>query len=108
MDRCLPLGRKGFKERFLSISPNGTAEPLAAFDVNPSNFAISNSGSIAFVGDTTTQAPELWLSMAKARRTRYENQSKLGQRPVDQTGIPEYKSFDGTEIEGSLLNPPVM
>ena len=102
----LAVVQTGFKSSLYQISQNGTAEPLAPFAVNPLGFAISNSGTIAFVGDTTTQAPELWLATGKgpAERVTKINQS------WDNLGIikPEflkYRSFDGTEIEGSLLKP---
>ncbi len=64
------------------------------------------SGEIAFVAETTTQLPELWLRDAKgaAAQVTHLNDAWKVNAPI----APEfykYKSFDGLEIEASLLKP---
>ncbi|HZS45902.1 MAG TPA: S9 family peptidase [Blastocatellia bacterium] len=98
--------QNGFKSGFYEIFPNGAVEPMAAFEVNPSSFALSRSGVLAFVGQTTTDAPELRLSNGKGsaeKVTKFNDDWK--KIAVIKPEFLRYKSFDGTEIEGALLKP---
>ena len=76
-------------------------------DVNPSTFASSVSGILAFAGETTTRAPELWVkspnTRARAVTTFNEQWSAV---PVVAPEFVTYKSSDGVEIEAALLKPP--
>jgi len=102
----LALVQTGFKSGLYQISQGGTAEQLAATDVNPINFALSKSGMLAFVGDTTTDAPELWISNGKGAAEKVTKFNESWQRfAVMKPEFLRYKSFDGTEIEGALLKP---
>ena len=97
----------GFQSRFVGYREEGEKKemtsPLAA---HPGEFAVSSTGEIAFVGQTTTALPELWLRDAKgaARQVTHFNDSWKDYRLI----APEfykYKSFDGAEIEAALLKP---
>jgi len=103
----LALAQNGFVSTFYSISIAGQATALSSFDVHPGAFDLSQAGHLVFVGETSTQLPELWLSDLKGAPVR--RMTKFNQHGAELTfAEPEifrYKSFDGTEIEASLLKP---
>ncbi len=74
--------------------------------VNPTSWARAADGALVFAGDTTTQAPELWLKPASgpARPVTTLN-AQWSSRPVVAPEFVKYRSFDGKEIEAALLKP---
>ncbi len=97
---------KGFTDVFYTISSDGRAKQRKPFDVHPAGVFSVHSKSIAFTGQTTIRAPEVWLSRhpGKAKRiTRFN--AAWDTLHVIQPEIISYPSFDGTQIEASLLKP---
>jgi len=97
----------GFHTKFVGYREEGTKrEMTGALPANPGEFTVAPTGEIAFVGQTTTTMPELWLRDSKgvARQATHFNDSWKDYRLI----APEfykYKSFDGLEIETALLKP---
>jgi dipeptidyl aminopeptidase/acylaminoacyl peptidase len=97
---------EGFRNRLSSYSASAERKDLRDLPVNPSEFAVSSSGEIAFFGQSATAPQELWLRTAngEARQITHLNEA------MKSSGLltPEfykYKSFDGLEIEAALLKP---
>jgi hypothetical protein len=55
------LVEEGFTSRLMHIAADGRAMSLGAMPLNPSAFDETVAGDVAFVGERTTQAPELWI-----------------------------------------------
>lgn len=96
----------GFKTALYSISPDGRATAVENATPNPHGFAISPSGMLAFVGESATEAPEIYLRGADspAERVTHLN-SSWDSIALAKPEFFHYKSFDGQQIEGSLLKP---
>ena len=98
----------GFRTKFVSYSAQGVEENPATFDANPRQFAVSDSGAVAFIGETATHLPELWIwnpGSAPEQVTEF-NTSFEKEYALQKPEVYKYKSFDGTEIEAALLKPP--
>jgi dipeptidyl aminopeptidase/acylaminoacyl peptidase len=102
----LAVVSSGFKKLFMWIAPDGQARAVGGWCVNPSDFAVAEDGNVAFVGESATQLPELYLwkgSPPPEKVTRFqEGWSKLA---LVQPELIQYRSFDGMQIEASLLKP---
>jgi len=102
----LGLVQNGFKTGFYGISQDGSARPapLPGQSANPSSFAAADSGAIAFVEQAAAKLPELWLYDGKnpAEKVSHFNEG-WDKISLIQPEFLRYKSFDGREIEGSLL-----
>ena len=97
---------RGFKSELSTISRGGRAAPMAALEVNPSTFARSKTGAIAFVGETATRAPELWLELPNAAAHAVTSlNASWSSIPLVTPEFVKYKSFDGQELEAALLLP---
>src|SRR5262249_56314853 len=98
----------GFTSTLVTIDRDGVVQTVAGLDVNPSAFAQSSTGALAYIGDTTLRAPELWLKMpnAAARPVTALN-AAWSSIPVAAPEFVKYKSADGIEIEAALLKPAV-
>ena len=97
---------RGFTSTLATIDQDGIAQSLAGFEVNPSAFARASTGAIAFAGETTTRAPELWLKVVNAAARPIT--SFNGAWSSIATAAPEfvkYKNGDDVEIEAALLKP---
>ena len=97
---------EGFHTRFVGFNSQGEKKESANLPVNPGAFAVAPSGEIAFVGETSTVAPELWLRDTKgeARQVSHVNDA-WKDRPLVAPEFYKFKSFDGREIEAALLKP---
>jgi dipeptidyl aminopeptidase/acylaminoacyl peptidase len=105
-DSLMVVDAYGFASGFAIIGRDGRVALLRRFAVNPSQFARSTAGAIAFVGETTTRAPELWLTSADGSArpvTRFN--SKWASTPIATPEFVKYKSADNVEIEAALLRP---
>jgi dipeptidyl aminopeptidase/acylaminoacyl peptidase len=104
--RLTVLAQFGFEYRLYDVSASGGAKPLAKLLQNPMSFAVSHSGTIAFVGETSTAAPELWVRKENGEAQKVSDFNKawagIALQPVH---IVRYKSFDGLEIEAGLYDP---
>ncbi len=103
----LALVETGFSSALYSIQPDGMATRLADPPVSPGAVAWSRSGAMAIVGQSTTDAPEVWVA---GRQGAFQRATHLNDKWKDVAVIkPElihYKSADGVEIEAALLKPP--
>jgi dipeptidyl aminopeptidase/acylaminoacyl peptidase len=100
------LAEVGFHTKLFAIALDGKAQPLESLPANARAFDFSDAGDFAFAGDTATSPSEVWL---KRRSTPAECVSEFNKSWRSVALVkPEfftYKSFDGIEIEGSLLVP---
>jgi dipeptidyl aminopeptidase/acylaminoacyl peptidase len=97
----------GFVDRLYTVSTVGRAAPVEGFSADPEAFEQSRSGEIAFVKESPSDPPELWISKedgSGARAITHLNAS-WSAVPRAKGQIIRYASFDGTLIEGELLRP---
>jgi dipeptidyl aminopeptidase/acylaminoacyl peptidase len=97
--------QQGFKSALAIVDTTGNAR-IESTDTNPSVYARSTTGAVAFVGDTTTRAPELYLKTGNATPRAVTSVNKIWETMA--SVAPEFitfKSFDGADIEASLLRP---
>ena len=97
----------GFRTKFIAFTAEGALKDVAAIPVNPNAFGVSDSGEVAFAGQTATTPQELWLWDQKSapRQISHLNDS-WKQYTLSAPEFYKYKSFDGLEIEAALLKPP--
>ena len=102
----LAVAQTGYRSQFCVISPDGKVAQIAAADVHPTSSFDTRGGLIAFVGESATDAPELWLSNGEGAAEKISRLNEnWSQVPLIRPEALRYKSFDGTEIEGLLLKP---
>ena len=98
--------QKGFRHDLESIRTSGLEPMFTDFKLNPNDFAIAPSGSLAVIAANSTTLPEVWLSTSGGalKQISHFNQewSKIPLQPVE---LIRYPSFDGTMIEGQLVKP---
>ena len=105
----LALAQNGFRTQFYRVTLDGKAAAQSEFKVNPGAFD-ATAQALAFVGETATNAPEVWLSIegaaqpAGAESVTHFNET-WKQIPLVKPEFLRYKSFDGTQIEAALLKP---
>ncbi|MBZ5557878.1 MAG: S9 family peptidase [Acidobacteriia bacterium] len=119
---------RGFASTLAIVDAGGRAQMIDNIGVNPSAFAVTRGREsseaandsrplIAYVGETATKAPEVWIKFADADLTsrRLTDSPAHAVTTVNQqwASIPvvapefvKYTSFDGVEIEAALLQPP--
>ena len=96
----------GFGSAFYEVTLDGKATKKASLPANPGDFALSPSGALVFVGQTTTAAPEVWLSSPGSKPQAVTTLNAAWKDvPLIAPEILKYKSFDGVEIEAALLRP---
>ena len=105
-DSLMVVTAYGFASGLAIVGRDGRVGVLRRFAVHPSQFARSTAGAIAFVGETTTRAPELWLKPADgAARSVTRFNDKWASTPIATPEFVKYKSADNVEIEAALLRP---
>ena len=97
---------EGFRSRMTTFSQAAERKDLPDLPANPSQFAVSSRGEIAFVGQTSFAPQELWLcdTQGQAHQVTHLNDS-FKQLGLIAPEFYKYKSFDGLEIEAALLRP---
>ena len=96
----------GFATLFHGVTLDGKPTPHGTLPVSPGDFALSPSGVLAFVGSSTTVAPEVWLAMPNAKPEAATTINAAWKDvPLVAPEILKYRSFDGVEIEAALLRP---
>ncbi len=104
--KFLAIAITGFTSTLFSVSEDGRSEPLKSIAVNPGRSFVGGSQTLAFVGETTTRAPELWLSNASGAAEQVTHFNRAWDSiPLAAPEIVSYPSFDGKEIEAALLKP---
>jgi dipeptidyl aminopeptidase/acylaminoacyl peptidase len=101
------VAEEGFKTRCFRLALDGHAEPLPATEVNPFGRVVRNeSGVVAFVGQTATDPPEVWLipNGGQPERVTHFNDS-FQKLDLVHPEFYRYVSFDKTEIEAALYRP---
>jgi dipeptidyl aminopeptidase/acylaminoacyl peptidase len=97
----------GFRTKFHSYTAQGVQIDAGFFGTNPRQFSVSGDGTVAFIGETAVELPELWIwkkGEAPEPVTRV-NDAFERQYALQKPEIYKYKSLDGTEIEAALLLP---
>lgn len=96
----------GFHSRFVSYSSDGSRNDIPMLESNPRQFTVSANGNVAFVGETALEASELWIWNRKDKPERVTHLNDgWTKRALIKPEIYKYKSFDGVEIEASLVKP---
>jgi len=103
----LALYADGFRNKLIGFSPQGVSKnPSNPPAGNVGNFAVSDSGEIAYVGQSATTPPELWLWDQKNPPQQVSHLNDSWKRfALSTPEFYKYKSFDGLEIEAALLRP---
>jgi dipeptidyl aminopeptidase/acylaminoacyl peptidase len=107
-DRSIALTvARGFQTSIEVIGTTGRSPSTAIGGLggNISTFARTASGTLAYVSETATQAPELWLFANGFSRPVTTFNDRWKTRPVIAPEFVKFKSADGTEIEAALLKP---
>jgi dipeptidyl aminopeptidase/acylaminoacyl peptidase len=100
------IAETGFKTTLYSISSDGHATALQNVAPNPHAFAISSSGTLAFVGESATEPPEIYLANGSDAPERVTHlNSSWDNITLAKPEFFHYRSFDGQQIEGALLKP---
>ena len=95
----------GFQEQVVELSEDGERQSTLPTP-SISALATAHSGTVAYVGESATTPPELYLMDGGATtQLSHFNDAwlKLALGKVERF---HYRSFDGTQIEGALLTPP--
>lgn len=99
-------GITGFWTAFYELDLEGKAKKLPSSSVHPSGPFIIGPDFVAFVGQTTIQFPELWVSTVPGKGEKVSSfNAGWDQILVTQPEIVTYASFDGAKIEAALLKP---
>jgi len=102
----LAIVERGFTSAVVTVSVDGTARSIDAIAGNPSSVVRSRSGTLAYVGETATVAPEIWVKpsdgIAEPATTFNASWRDVA---LTAPSIIHYKSVDGIDIEAALLNP---
>src|SRR5207245_10232333 len=102
----LAIVEDGFHTKFVAFTAEGAFKDVPTIAANPSVFSVSDSGEIAFAGQTATTPQELWLWDHKGapKQVSHLNDS-WKQYTLSASDFYKYKSFDGQELEAALLRP---
>lgn len=104
----LALVEDGFRTKLVSFTAEGALKDVPAMPANPNAFSVSDSGEIAFAGQTATTPQELWLWDQKSAPKQVSHLNDSWKQYT--LSAPEFykyksKSPDGLEIEAALLKP---
>ena len=98
----------GFKSKFIQFDAQATKQDLAASPAPTGAIAASSGGEIAYVAQSGTTPPEVWIWKLKggaaAKQVSHVNDA-WKQFKLATPEYYRYKSFDGTQIEAALLRP---
>ena len=102
----LAFAGDGFHTKFFALNADGALRDIPAIPANPNAFSLSDSGEVAFAGQTATTPQELWLWDQKItpKQISHLNDS-WNQFTLSAPEFYKYKSFDGLAIEAALLKP---
>jgi len=102
----LAVVEDGFHTRFVAFTADGAMKDIPTVPANPNAFGVSDSGEVAFAGQTATTPQELWLWDQKnaPKQISHLNDS-WKEYALLAPEFYKYKSFDGLEIDAALLKP---
>ena len=105
-DSLAASAARGFGAEIVIVSRDGRVKPIDRLETHPTTFARSPNGTLAYAGETTTRAPELWIRTpgGTARAVTHFN-DRWASMPIVKPEIVKYASADGVEIEAALLRP---
>ncbi len=104
----LAIVEDGFHTKFVAFTAEGAFKDVHSIAANPSVFSVSDSGEIAFAGQTATTPQELWLwdqKGAPKQVSRFNDSWKQYSLSAPEFYKYKSKSPDGPEIEAALLKP---
>lgn len=102
----MAVAQTGFETTLYSIAGNGSAKAVGSITPNPHAFAVSSSGTVAFVGETATAPPEIYLAASGEPTIRVTNlNASWDSLDLAKPEFFHYPSFDGLVIHGELLKP---
>lgn len=98
--------QRGFTSAVAIVGRDGKPQYVETPGVNPSAFARAKDGTLAFVGESTTRAPELYLMPPGATpRAATSFNRQWTSIPVVAPELLTFKGDDGVPIEAALLLP---
>ena len=102
----LAVVEEGFRTKFIAFTAEGALKDVPAIAANPNAFGVSDSGEVAFAGQTATTPQELWIWDQKnaPKQISHLNDS-WKQYSLSTPEFYKFKSFDSMEIEAALLKP---
>ncbi len=96
----------GFRSHFVTYNSDGSRSDLPILASNPRQFAVGATGTVAFVGETAMEAPELWIWNRKDKPERVTHLNDgWTKHALLKPEVYKYRSFDGLEIEAALVKP---
>jgi len=102
----LALVGLGFRNGLVALAPEGTRKPLTSPAMNIATFTATASGRVAFVGQTATEPPELYLWDGHGAPERVSHFNDVWHDvTLGRVEHFHYKSVDGLDIEAALLTP---
>jgi len=104
--RILLNALDGFNTRFAIYNTDGSRSDFPTLVSKAQQFAVNAKGSVVFVGETATEAPELWIWNQKDAPEQVTHlNDKWSKHALLKPELFKYKSFDGLEIEAALVKP---
>jgi dipeptidyl aminopeptidase/acylaminoacyl peptidase len=100
---------RGFQSSIEIVGRDGRARPIDGVGGNVSAFARAANGAMVYVTETATTAPELWIRKPSGTAAPVTSVNASWHHPAAIAAqLVKYKSADGTEIEGALLQPSAL
>ena len=100
------VAANGYGSMFMKYAGDGTKQDFAVSPVATGSVALAADGPIAFVSQTATRPPEVWLWDQKSSPQQISHlNDSWKQFTLSTPEYYEYKSFDDTKIEAALLRP---
>jgi dipeptidyl aminopeptidase/acylaminoacyl peptidase len=96
----------GFSRAFYTVTVDGKAWKLRDAPVPPSGAFCAGAEVMAYVAESSTIAPELWLSRKGGVGEKVTQFNKEWDSiPLSKLEIIRYRSSDGREVEAGILKP---
>ena len=104
--RLFAVAEDGFRTAFFSVTLDGKAERSAWTPALLVGSCAKGKNGLAFVGESATEAPELWVAPAAGHSEKVSHFNKdWDDVKLLKPEIVRFPSFDKKEIEASLLRP---
>lgn len=101
------LFEEGFDNRLYTVSTTEEAKPVAGFDIHAQSFDVSRTGDLAYVRESASELPEVWVRRGERHRPLELTRLNDSWRsiPLAKAELIHYTSFDGLSIEAQVLRP---